>query len=159
MDEIDLSIISELMPHGRVTWAELAQRVGLSAPGLMDRIRRLEEKQVIKGYRTQIDPEALGLSITAFVSLSLEKPTHRPAFLKRLKQLTEIQECHHVAGDDEYLIKLRCLNTRHLDQVISQGLKSLPGVTRTRTSIVIVTEKETSDLPLPELADDGSVSA
>lgn len=159
MDEIDLSIIGELMPQGRVTWAELAQRVGLSAPGLMDRVRRLEEKKVIQGYRTVIDPEALGLHLTAFISLSLEKPNHRTAFLKRIKQLPEVQECHHVAGEDDYLIKVRCLNTRHLDQIVSVGLKSLPGVTRTRTTIVMGTEKETSVLPLPELGVDGSASA
>lgn len=159
MDEIDISIISELMPQGRLTWAELAQRVGLSAPGLMDRIRRLEEKKVIQGYRALIDPQALGLNLTAFVSLSLEKPSHRTGFLKRIKQLPEVQECHHVAGDDDYLIKLRCLNTRHLDQIITMGLKSLPGVTRTRTTIVMGTEKETSELPLPESNADGSVSA
>ena len=159
MDEIDLSIISELMPQGRLTWAELAQRVGLSAPGLMDRIRRLEERKVIKGYRTIVDPEAIGLMITAFVAVSLEKPTHRSAFLKRIKQLPEVQECHHVAGEDDYLIKLRCLSTRHLDQTVSVGLRSLAGVVRTRITIVLGTEKETSDLPLPELGVEGTASA
>lgn len=159
MDEIDLSIMSALMAQGRITWAELAQTVGLSAPGLMDRVRRLEEKKVIQGYRTIIDPESLGLHVTAFVSLSLERPNQRAGFLKRIKQLPEVQECHLVAGAEDYLIKLRCQNTRHLDQVISMGLKSLPGVTRTRTTIVLGTEKETTILPLPETEEDGSVSA
>lgn len=159
MDQIDLSIISELMPQGRLTWAELAQRVGLSAPGLMDRIRRLEEKKIIQGYRAIIDPQSLGLTITAFVSLSLEKPNQKTAFLKRIRQLPEVQECHAVAGDEDYLIKLRCLNTKHLEQVVSLGLKSLPGVTRTRTTIVMGTEKETPDLPIPDFEADGSATA
>lgn len=158
MDEIDLSILGELMPQGRITWSELAQRVGLSAPGLLDRIRRLEEKRVITSYRAVVDPEALGLTLTAFVAISLEKPSQRAGFLKRVRQLPEVQECHHVSGDDDYLIKLRCLNTRHLDQILNLGLKSHPGVVRARTTIVLGTEKETSDLPLPQSPERGATA-
>ncbi len=151
MDETDLTILAELMHRGRVTWSELAQHVGLSSPGLMDRVRRLEEKKIIRGYRADLDPEALGLGITAFVGVSLERPSHRTAFLKRVRQLAEVQECHQVSGDDDFLLKLRCRGTRHLDEVLGVGIKSLPGVARTRTTVVLGTEKETTELPLPEV--------
>lgn len=159
MDDLDLAIVANLSQKGRMSWAELAQEVGLSSPGLLDRVRRLEEKKIIRGYRAVIDPQSVGLSLTAFVSVSLEKPSHRTSFLKRIKQLPEVQECHHVSGDDDYLIKMRCQDTRHLDQVLSLGLKSWPGVVRTRTTIVLGTEKETSELPLPDLATTGGISA
>lgn len=150
MDSLDLALVGELMKKGRASWADLAQKVGLSSPGVMDRIRRLEEKKIIRGYRAVIAPEALGWELTAFVSVTLEKPTHRAAFLKRVKSFPEIQECHHVAGDHDYLLKIRCAHTRHLDQIVSLGLKSLTGVMRTHTTIVMGTEKETSELPIPE---------
>jgi Lrp/AsnC family leucine-responsive transcriptional regulator len=150
MDSLDLALVGELMKKGRASWADLAQKVGLSSPGVMDRIRRLEEKKIIRGYRAVISPEALGWELTAFVSVSLEKPSQRVAFLKRVKSFPEIQECHHVTGDHDYLLKIRCAHTRHLDQIISLGLKSLSGVMRTHTTIVMGTEKETSELPIPE---------
>lgn len=151
MDSLDFAVISELMKKGRASWAELAQKVGLSAPGLMDRIRRLEEKKIIRGYKAIIDPEALGLDILAFVSVSLEKPTHRSNFLKRIKSISEIQECHQITGEYDYLLKIRTINSRHLDQIVNQGIKSLAGVTRVYTSVVMGSEKETTELPLPEI--------
>jgi len=150
MDSLDLALINELMRKGRASWADLAQKVGLSSPGVMDRIRRLEEKKIIKGYRAIISPEALGWHLTAFVAVTLDKPSHRAPFLKRVKSFAEIQECHQVTGDHDYLLKIRCAHTRHLDQIVTQGLKSLAGVTRTHTTVVMGTEKETSELPIPE---------
>ncbi len=149
MDSIDLTLITELMKKGRSSWADLAHKVGLSSPGLMDRIRRLEEKKIIRGYRAIVDPEALGLMLTAFVAVTLEKPNQRVTFLKRVKSLPEIQEGHQVAGEYDYLLKIRCASTRQLDQVVSLGLKSITGVLKTHTTIVMGTEKETSELPVP----------
>jgi Lrp/AsnC family leucine-responsive transcriptional regulator len=157
MDSLDHTILGTLMQKGRITWADLAQKVGLSAPGLMDRIRRLEEKKIIQGYRAIVDPVALGINLTAFVSVSLDRPSHRSNFLKRVKHLVEVQECHQVTGDDDFLLKIKCQHTRHLDQVLSVGIKALPGVVRTRTTVVLGTEKEGSELPLPDSFPEGSV--
>ncbi len=156
MDSTDLTLIGELMKRGRASWAELAQKTGLSSPGIMDRIRRLEEKKIIRGYRAIIDHESLGFEITAFVSVSLEKPTHRAAFLKRIRQFSEIQECHAITGDFDYLLKIRCMSTKHFEQILSLGLKSITGVSKTHSTIVMSTEKETSELPLPESSESES---
>jgi Lrp/AsnC family leucine-responsive transcriptional regulator len=149
MDSIDYALLGELMRKGRATWSELAHKVGLSSPGVMDRIRRLEEKRVIRGYRAVIAPEALGLELTAFVLVALEKPTQRSAFLKRVRAFDEIQECHQVTGEYDYLLKIRCAHTRSLDKIVSAGLKTVTGVVKTHISIVMGTEKETGELPLP----------
>lgn len=136
------------MAQGRITWSELAGILELSAPATAERVRRLEERKIIKGYTALIDPEAVGCELTAFIAVTLERPEHRVAFLQRVQELAEIQECHHVTGEDDYLLKVRCRNTRGLEQLVSENLKGLPGILRTRTTIVLSTTKETPVLPL-----------
>ena len=121
----------------------------MTGPAAADRVRKLEESGVIVGYAALVDPETVGALLTAFVAVTLERPEHRKAFLKRVAKLAEVQECHHVAGDDDYLLKIRCRGPRDLDRVISEELKSVPGVARTRTTIALSTAKETPIVPLP----------
>lgn len=148
MDEIDFKVMSVLSKNGRITWSELAKQLGLSNPATAERVRRLEEQGVIKGYTALIDPFEVGCELTAFVGVTLERPEHRSAFLSKIGELDEVQECHHVAGDDDYLLKIRCRNTRDLDRVISHEIKGLTGVVKTRTTIVMDTSKETPAVPL-----------
>ena len=150
MDELDFKIISALMRQGRMTWAELGSLLGLSAPATADRVRQLESKGVIKQFAALVNADAVGFGLTAFVAIVLDRPQHRAKFLERVQALPEIQECHHVAGEDDYWLKVRCMNTHHLDWLVSEQLKAIPGVIRTRTTIVLLTNKETSSLPLPD---------
>jgi Lrp/AsnC family leucine-responsive transcriptional regulator len=154
MDSMDMKTVAHLQAAGRESWTRLAELLGVTGPAAAERVRRLEERGVIRGYAALLDPEAVGASLTAFVALTLRRPKHRRAFLKRVAALTEVQECHHVAGDDDYLLKVRCSNTGHLDRVLSEELKGVPGVLRTRTTIVLGTVKETTVLPLPDEDDD-----
>jgi len=149
LDSLDYKAIEQLMVQGRMTWSDLAAVLQLSAPATADRVRRLEEKGVIQGYAAQIHPPAVGMDLLAYVAVTLERPDHRAAFLALVQQTPEIQECHHVAGEDDYWLKVRCCHTRHLEQLISDRLKSLPGIVRTRTTIVLSTVKETPHIPLP----------
>ena len=149
MDSLDKKIVNILMANGRITWSELAGILGLSSPAAADRVRRLEEQGVIKGYTALIDSESTGYSLAALVAVSLERPAHRQAFLTLVHGLPEIQECHHTAGDDDYILKIRCRGTRDLDRIISEELKSLPGIVRTRTTIILGTVKETPNVHLP----------
>jgi Lrp/AsnC family leucine-responsive transcriptional regulator len=150
MDEIDMKALAHLMGRGRATWAELGERLGLSAPAAADRVRRLEERGVITGFSALVRPEAVGLNLAAFVAVTLWRPDDREAFLALVARSPQVQECHHVAGEHDYLLKLRCRDTRELEAVLSEKLKGLPGVTRTVTTIVLSTLKETPALPLPE---------
>lgn len=147
LDELDSKIVQQLMQQGRTTWSELASLLGLSAPATADRVRRLEERSVIRGYAAQIDPEAAGSELLAFIAVSLEQSEQRAAFLQRVERLPEIQECHHVTGADDYWLKVRCRNTHALERLISQELKSLNGL-KTHTTIALSTVKETSVLPI-----------
>jgi len=150
MDAFDYKIIKLLMANGRMTWADLASQVGLSAPAVAERVNRLQANGVITGICALIDGERVGAECTAFVAVTLEKPQFREAFLEQVNALEEVQECHHIAGDDDYLLKIRCRNTKDLDRVISYGIKGLHGVLRTRTTIVMDTLKETVQIPLQE---------
>jgi Lrp/AsnC family transcriptional regulator, leucine-responsive regulatory protein len=149
MDAMDRKTVAHLQAAGRESWIRLGETLGVTGPAAAERVRRLEERGVIRGYAAVLDPEAVGARLTAFVAVTLEHPKHRRAFLKRVESLAEVQECHHVAGDDDYLLKVRCSDTGHLDRVLSEELKGVPGVLRTRTTIVLGTLKETTVLPLP----------
>ncbi|HEY9644262.1 MAG TPA: Lrp/AsnC family transcriptional regulator [Coleofasciculaceae cyanobacterium] len=148
LDEIDFKVLQHLMAEGRITWSELANRLDLSTPAAGDRVRRLQERQVIKGFAALVDPAAIGCHLTAFIAVTLEHPRHRADFLQKIHDLVEIQECHHVTGDDDYLLKIRCHTTQALEYLISEELKSIPGVLKTRTMIALSTVKETPVLPL-----------
>lgn len=150
MNEIDLIAIRHLQADGRATWAALGTELGMTGPAASERVRRLEGRGVIRGYAALLDPEAVGLPLTAFVALTLERPEHQASFLERVAQLPEVQECHHVAGEDDYLLKVRCRGTLDLDRLLSDDLKSIAGVARTRTTVVLRTFKETPALPLPQ---------
>ena len=150
LDDIDLRIVRKLADKGRITWSDLASWLGLSAPATAERVRRLEDRAVIRGYAALLDTEALGCPLLAMVSVTLDRPSHRAGFLHWVAHATEVMECHHVAGDEDYVLKVRCAGTQALERLVSDGLKALPGVLRTRTTIVLSTVKETVVPPLPK---------
>ncbi len=148
MDAIDLKVLQHLMTQGRITWSELAGLLQLSAPAAADRVRRLEERGVIQGYAALVNPDAVGCGLTAFVAVTLQHPQYRGDFVQKIKDLPEVMECHHITGDDDYLLKIRCRNTRDLERIISDEIKGIMGILRTRTTVVLSTIKETTILPL-----------
>jgi Lrp/AsnC family leucine-responsive transcriptional regulator len=143
----DIKVIQYLMIQARSTWAELGTLLGLSAPAVADRVHKLEEAGVIKGYSALIDPEAVGCGLAAFISVTLEQPDQRSTFLELVNKQAQIQECHHVAGAEDYILKVRCKSPRELEELISEEIKSLPGV-KTRTTVILSTAKETPILPI-----------
>ncbi|MGK5089140.1 Lrp/AsnC family transcriptional regulator [Bdellovibrionota bacterium FG-2] len=147
MDATDIKIVKNLMENGRIAWKELAHNLRVSAPTIAERVRKLEEQRVIVGYGALVNPSAIGLKLTAFISITLARPDDREPFLKKILKMPEIQECHHVAGDYDYLLKVRCSDTKALDKLLSIELKGIKGIVRTRTTIVLDSTKETSSLP------------
>jgi Lrp/AsnC family leucine-responsive transcriptional regulator len=142
MDDVDLAIVGMLTSNARATFAEIAERVGLSGPSTADRVRRLEERGILLGYSARVSPEALGLGMTAFIAVTLADNDSRHPFLAGVATIPQVVECHHVAGDDDYLLKVHVDGTRGLEVVISEQLKALPGVARTRTTVVLSTAIE-----------------
>ncbi len=147
MDNYDSKAIASLMANARISWAELGSLLGLSAPAAAERVRKLEEKGIIKGYAALVDPKEAGFGLGAFVSVTVEDAQYRRIFLELVAQAPEILECHHVAGVEDYILKVRCADTQELERLISGRIKNLPGI-RTRTTVVLSTVKETPVLPV-----------
>ncbi|MPM95713.1 Leucine-responsive regulatory protein [bioreactor metagenome] len=147
MDSNDLKLIARLMEQARSTWAELGAILGMSAPSAADRVRKLEEAGVITGYSALINPESIGCGLAALISVTLERAEHKAGFLAMVSKLPEILECHHIAGAEDYILKIRCSGTRDLERIISEEIKSLPG-TKTKTTVILSTVKETPTLPI-----------
>ena len=144
MDATDLRIIDMLQRNGRATQQELAKAVGLSQPAVAERIHKLEERGVITGYAARVDAAHLGIDITAFIGVGIEHPKFFESFAKKVKNLDEVLECHRVVGDDSYMLKVKTRNTRTLDRLLVEVLRTIPGVTRTHTTIVLASVKEES---------------
>ena len=142
IDALDRKALDFLAKRGRATWAELGHLLRLSPPAAADRVRKLEEKGVIRGYAALLDPEALGYPLVAYVLVSLGGQRRRMAFLKAIERMVEVVECHHVAGEGDYLLKVRCQGTRDLDRILVRELKDRLGVAHTQTTIVLSTAKD-----------------
>ncbi len=142
MDVIDTRILERLQEDARATQAELAREVGLSQPSVAERIRKLEERGVIKGYSAKVDAAMLGKEITAFVGVSIEHPRFFDEFAIAVQRMDDVLECHRVAGEDSYLLKVKSAHPAALDDLLVGNLRMLPGVTRTHTTIVLRSIKE-----------------
>ena len=135
LDERDLSIVAALQDDARATYAEVARRVGLSPSSVHQRVRRLEAAGVIRGYRAVVDPEALGLYVTALVSVMPLDPRQPDDLPQRVQELPEIEDCFSVAGDENYVLKVRTRTTGDLEDLLRR-LREKAGV-RTRTTVVL----------------------
>jgi Lrp/AsnC family leucine-responsive transcriptional regulator len=121
LDNIDKNILLELSKDARLPFAELGRRVGLSPSATNERVRQLESLGIIQGYRANIDLEALGFRITAFIRLTCDGQRYQP-FLKFLNGVDSIQECHHLTGGDAFLLKVILTSTQELEKLIERLL-------------------------------------
>lgn len=148
VDSLDLRILEILQANARETQAEIARDVGLAPSAVLERVRKLEARGVIRGYSALVDPRALGLPILAFVSVRSDEVDADDHVAQALAQSPEVLEVHHVAGDDCYLIKVRARDAEHLGLLLRTRFGRIPGVRSTRTTIVLETVKETPRLPI-----------
>ena len=142
MDALDYRILDMLQRDGRATQLEISRTVGLSQPAVAERIRKLEERGVITGYAARVDAARLGKDITAFIGVTIEHPKYFEGFSKKVMAMPEVLEAHRVAGQDSYILKVKTANTKTLDQLLVETLRTISGVTRTHTTIVLTSIKE-----------------
>jgi Lrp/AsnC family transcriptional regulator, leucine-responsive regulatory protein len=150
LDSIDIQILQMLQADGRITHAELAHRVGLTAPTVVRRVRLLEERGYICGYTTLLDPLALGLTVTAFTLIESQAGCDLGALGRDLAAFRGVQEVHRIIGEWCFLIKIRAATPQHLEQLVNGDLRGHPMVRRTFTTLATSTDHETTRLPLPE---------
>lgn len=153
LDRIDLRIVELLQANARETQADIARIVGLAPSAVLERIRKLEHRDVIRGYLAQVNPKALDLGMLAFVAIRTDETSAEDPVAGALSAFGEVLEVHHVAGEDCYLVKVRARDAEHLGQLLRTRFGRIPGVRSTRTTIVLETVKESPRLPVPQRED------
>lgn len=152
LDELDGRILSFLQENARETQADIARAVGLAPSAVLERIRKLETRGVIKGYTALLDARTMGQGMLAFVSVRSEEGPGDDSVARQIAAFPEVLEVHHVAGEDCYLVKVRTKDAEQLGLFLRTRVGRIPGVRSTRTTIVLETVKETSRLPIPAAA-------
>jgi Lrp/AsnC family transcriptional regulator, leucine-responsive regulatory protein len=148
INDLDAQILTILQGNARVSNAEIARQVGLAPSAVFERIRKLEERGVIRGYSAQIDPHAVGLGLVAYTFV---RSNDRPGGIQtaeRLAEIPEVLEVHHVAGEDCFLVKVRAADTEALGRLLRERLGKISTISSTRTTIVLESVKETTELPI-----------
>ncbi|HXJ32881.1 MAG TPA: Lrp/AsnC family transcriptional regulator [Candidatus Eisenbacteria bacterium] len=146
-DDTDLRIMSLLQEDCRTPLARLGEQVGLSAPAVLERIKKLEAANVITGYHAILDGRRIGLDVTAFIGVLTTNPDSIEAFEQQVTAVENVLECHHVTGAFTFLLKVKTANTSTLERLISK-IRSIDGVARTETTVVLSTHIERVQLGL-----------
>jgi Lrp/AsnC family transcriptional regulator, leucine-responsive regulatory protein len=152
IDSIDRQIIRLLREDGRMSHAAVAKAVGLSGPAVHDRVRKLEERGIIAGYSAILDPVALDRSHVAFIMVTLSEGSEfamDEPIVARICEEPDVLEFHRIAGQDCYMIKVRSATTKDLERLLRR-IRSIRGVARTRTTIVLSTELERPTIEVPD---------
>jgi Lrp/AsnC family leucine-responsive transcriptional regulator len=150
LDEIDRGILEMLQADCKATLARVGEQVGLSAPAVVERVKRLENEGFIEGYHARLNARLLGLDVSAFISVWTEHPRAMEELTAQLGAFEDVLECHHVTGEPTLLLKVKTRNTQSLERLIS-AVRSLPGVDRTETNVVLSTLVERSGLGMASI--------
>lgn len=148
LDDVDRVLLDAVQHDARQSLAELGAKVGLSAPSVLERMRKLEEAGVVTGHHAHLDARRLGLDIGAFIGVGIDHPKRIVAFENAVAAIPAVLECHHVTGRHTLMLKIRTEDTASLHQLIST-LRELPGVARTETMMVLATQMERTTVPIP----------
>ncbi|MBV8201918.1 MAG: Lrp/AsnC family transcriptional regulator [Acidobacteria bacterium] len=159
IDTTDREILKILQLNARVSNAEIARQVGMAPSAILERIRKLEARGVIKGYEARIDPEALGLNLLAYILVRTKDFGGEVRTGEVLARIEEVQEVHHIAGEDCFLVKARVRDARTLGRLLRERFASGDGISSTRTTIVLETLHETTRLPIDAALLDASAAA
>jgi Lrp/AsnC family transcriptional regulator, leucine-responsive regulatory protein len=155
LDRIDLKIVYILQNDGRRRLADIAEEVDLSAPAVMERVKKLEAGGVIRGYQALIDGKKVGKDITAFIGVSVGNQRDIDKFAVQMMRYADVLECHHVTGEESFVLKVKSANTAALEKLLGD-IRSVEGVTRTVTKVVLSTAKEGLRLELDACAVENS---
>jgi Lrp/AsnC family leucine-responsive transcriptional regulator len=147
LDATDLRILDLLQENCKRPLAAIGEKVGLSAPAVAERIHKLEQAGIVTGYVALLDARALGLDVTAFIGVSIGPPRLIDAFEREIESLDDVLECHHVTGGPTLMLKAKTESTETLEELIDR-IRSIDGVTRTETMIVLSTRAERPRIPL-----------
>jgi len=152
MDRTDRKILVALQAEGRITNAELAQRVGLSPPSVLERVKKLERAGVIRRYAALVEPALIGMRCFTYVEVSLSRHGNEAVqrFVRQITSMDEVLECHHITGDADFLLKIATRDIPAYEELILNRLTALPDVQNLKTLVVLSTMKHETSLPIEE---------
>jgi Lrp/AsnC family leucine-responsive transcriptional regulator len=152
LDDIDRKILEILQENGRITNAELAGRIGISPPPMLERVKKLEKRGIIKKYVALLDPDTIGKGTMALVSVSLDR--HRiksiDQFTRAVEKIPEVMECYHITGEEDYLLKVAVKDIHQYENFILKKLTKLPALRKLKTSFILSTVKYETKFPVNE---------
>jgi len=148
IDEIDLRILDMLQRNGKLSQARIAGAVGLTTPSVNERIKKMERHGMIRGFVALLDHEKMGFPLTAYVDIALEHPRFEKGFVDELEKLLGVQECHFLAGDFAYRLKVKAADPAALAEFLQKRILAIKGVTRMQAQISLSSKKESTLLPL-----------
>jgi Lrp/AsnC family transcriptional regulator, leucine-responsive regulatory protein len=148
-DDIDITLLDLLQQNGRISNAELAQRVGLTPPTVLRRVKLLEEHGYIRGYAALLNPLALGLTVTAYIFVETTAGSDLDAVVEELSRLPGVQEIQRLIGEWCFLLKVRTASPQTLEDLVYRQLRRHPEVRRTLTTLATSSAFETTAMPLP----------
>jgi Lrp/AsnC family leucine-responsive transcriptional regulator len=154
IDAIDRKIARIVQENARISNSEIARQIGMAPSATLERIRKLESQGVIAEYKARLNPTALDLDLLAFVLIRVNERVGTGEVGGILAEIPEVQEVHHVAGEDCYLVKVRTADTASLGLLLREKIGGIESVISTRTTIVLSTVKETTDLPIPDISEE-----
>ena len=152
LDPIDLKILTIVQGNARTNNAEIARQVGMAPSAVLERVRKLESRGVIEGYRARLSPPGLGFHLLAFIYVKTDESMAELSTGEALSGIPEVQEVHHVAGEDCYLVKVRTECPESLGRLLRGAIGQIPTVLSTRSTIVLETIKEDTTLPLERIS-------
>jgi Lrp/AsnC family transcriptional regulator, leucine-responsive regulatory protein len=149
IDDIDRKLLNILQEDARISNAELARRVGMAPSGILERVKKLEERGLIRGYQARLDSKKLGSGLVAFAFVKSDERVGGIESAESLAAIPEVQEVHDIAGEDCYLIKIRVADVEALGRLLREKVGVIPSIRSTRTTIVMETVKESATVLVP----------
>lgn len=152
LDEIDKTILMELQKEGRAQRNKLSEIVKLSVPSVSERMRKLENNGLIKGYHAVLDDKKFNFDILAFVSVEVDDSSLYKKFVAQAMEEPEVLECHSITGDGSHFLKIRTHNTETFEKLLSR-IQTWEGVNKTRSNVTLTSFKETREIPIYQSKD------
>lgn len=151
LDETDLRILELMQNNARISNADLARELSMAPSAMLERVRKLEQKNVILGYTTQVNPGAVRQKLLAFIFIRTKDGFGETGkTTQALSKIPEVQEVHHIAGEDCFLVKVRTEDAASLMELMRKSFKKIPNISSTRTTIVLETVKEAQQVVIPK---------
>ena len=150
LDDVDLKILELMQANARISNADLARELEMAPSAVLERVKKLEQKKVILQYNASINPLAVNQKLLAFIFIKVKDTGSDTKIAASIAKIPEVQEIHHVAGEDCFLVKVRTEDSASLMELMRKSLKSIPDVLSTKTTIVLETVKEQQQLVIPK---------